>query len=461
MKIPVEKNKEYIVDIIDNGFEGEGIAKIDNFTIFIPDAIKGEKIKILIVKVQSSYAFGKIIEIIQESNIRIEADCLSYKRCGGCNLRHIDYEETLNIKREAVQSLIDKTLKQKINVYPTWAMGRPYHYRNKLQYPIGKDKNGNPIIGTFANRSHQIIPVEECLIQNKQANEIQKYFIEIIQKYKLSIYNEETHKGILRHLVIKTGIYTGEIMVIIVINSKTLPYIKEIASDLQNKYENIVSVVLNINMEGTNVILGNKNVNIIGNGYIEDKLGEFYFRISPLSFYQVNPLQAEILYNIAIENAKISKSDIVFDLYCGIGTISLFAAQYAKKVYGIEIVNQAIEDAKFNAQRNNIKNIEFIVGDTEVIFNDLINNKNIIPNVVIVDPPRKGLDNTTINNLIKIHSKRIIYISCNPSTLARDLAKLEDEYNIEMIQPVDMFPWTKHVECIAVLCLKETTNPLK
>lgn len=452
--MPVEKNKEYIVDIIDNGFEGEGIAKIDNFTIFIPNAIKGEKVKVLIVKVNSSYAFGKIVEIIKKSNIRIEEDCSSYKRCGGCNLRHINYEETLNIKQHAIQSLIDKTLKQKINVYPTWAMGRPYHYRNKLQYPIGEDKNGNPIIGTFANRSHQIVPVEECLIQNNQANEIQKYFIEIIRKYSLSIYNEETHEGILRHLVIRTGIYTKEIMVIIVINSKTLPHIKEIAKDLQSKWKNIVSVILNINMESTNVILGNKNTNIIGNGYIEDKLGDFCFRISPLSFYQVNPLQAELLYNIAIENAKISKNDIVFDLYCGIGTISLFVAQYANKVYGIEIVPQAIEDAKFNAQRNNIKNAEFIAGDTEFIFNDLINNKRIIPDVVIVDPPRKGLDNTTINNLIKICPKRIIYISCNPSTLVRDLAKIEDLYDIKMIQPVDMFPWTKHVECIAVLQLK-------
>lgn len=453
MKIPVEKNKEYIVDIIDNGFEGEGIAKIDNFTIFIPNAIKGESVKILIVKVQSSYAFGKIIEIIKESTTRIKEDCQSYKRCGGCDLRHIDYEETLNIKRQAVQSLIDKTLKQKVDVYPTWAMGRPYHYRNKLQYPIGKDKNGKPVIGTFANRSHQIIPVEECLIQNNQANEIQKYFIEIIEKYDLSIYNEETRKGILRHLVIKTGIYTNQVMVIIVINNQTLPHIEEIANDLQSRWENIVSVILNINMENTNVILGDKNINIIGDGYIEDKLGDFFFRISPLSFYQVNPLQAELLYNIAIEKAQISKNDIVFDLYCGIGTISLFAAQYANKVYGIEIVEQAIKDAKYNAQKNDIKNAEFIAGDTEVIFNDLI-NKNIIPNVVIVDPPRKGLDNTTINNLIKICPKRIIYISCNPSTLVRDLAKLEDIYNIKMIQPVDMFPWTKHVECCSVLYLK-------
>ena len=454
MKIPIEKNKEYIVDIIDNGFEGEGIAKIDNFTIFIPNAIKGESVKILIIKVQSSYAFGKIIKIIKRSNIRIEEDCISYKRCGGCSLRHIEYEETLNIKKQTIQSLINKMLKQKIKVYQTWAMGRPYHYRNKLQYPIGQDKNGKTLIGTFANRSHQIVPVEGCLIQNKQANEIQKYFIKIIEKYKLSIYNEQIHKGIIRHLVIKTGTYTNQIMVIIVINSKTLPHIKEIANELQNKWRNIVSVILNVNMDNTNVILGNKNINIIGNGYIEDKLGDFYFRISPLSFYQVNPLQAELLYNIAIENAKISKSDIVFDLYCGIGTISLFAAQYANKVYGIEIVEQAIEDAKFNAQRNNIKNAEFIAGDTELIFNDLINKKNVIPNIVIVDPPRKGLDNTTINNLTKIRPKRIAYISCNPSTLVRDLAKLEDIYDIKMIQPVDMFPWTKHVECITLLSLK-------
>ena len=450
---PIEKNKEYVVDIVDNGFEGEGIAKIDGFTIFIPNAIKGEKIKILIVKVLSSHAFGKIIEIIEKSEYRVEDDCTTYKRCGGCNLRHIDYEETLNVKQRAVQNLVNKSLKNKVEVKPTWGMGNPYHYRNKLQYPIGVDKNGNAIVGVFANRTHEIIPVENCLIQESQANKIAKDLTELINKYKISVYNETTQKGLVRHVVIKTGFRSREVMVIIVINGDKLPFEKEIAKQLQEKYEEIKSIVVNINKKNTNVILGEKNINILGDGYIRDYLGEYCFKISPLSFYQVNPVQAEALYNIAIENAKITSNDVVFDLYCGIGTISLFAAKYAKKVYGIEIVEQAIEDAKENAKMNNTQNTEFIAGDTEVLLTDLIENKNIIPDVVIVDPPRRGLDNTTINNILKIHPKRVAYVSCNPATLVRDLSLLEEKYEIKMIQPVDMFPFTSHCEVVTILSL--------
>jgi len=450
---PIEKNKEYVVDIVDNGFEGEGIAKIDGFTIFIPNAIKGEKIKILIVKVLSSHAFGKIIEIIEKSEYRVEDDCTTYKRCGGCNLRHIDYEETLNVKQRAVQNLVNKSLKNKVEVKPTWGMGNPYHYRNKLQYPIGVDKNGNAIVGVFANRTHEIIPVENCLIQESQANKIAKDLTELINKYKISVYNETTQKGLVRHVVIKTGFRSREVMVIIVINGDKLPFEKEIAKQLQEKYEEIKSIVININKKNTNVILGEKNINILGDGYIRDYLGEYCFKISPLSFYQVNPVQAEALYNIAIENAKITSNDVVFDLYCGIGTISLFAAKYAKKVYGIEIVEQAIEDAKENAKMNNTQNTEFITGDTEVLLTDLIENKNIIPDVVIVDPPRRGLDNTTINNILKIHPKRVAYVSCNPATLVRDLSLLEEKYEIKMIQPVDMFPFTSHCEVVTILSL--------
>lgn len=455
---PVEKNKEYVVDIVDNGFEGEGIAKIDGFTIFIPNAIKGEKLRILIVKVLSSHAFGKIIEIIEKSEHRIEEDCTTYKRCGGCNLRHIDYEETLNMKQRAVQNLVNKSLKNKVEVKLTWGMGNPYHYRNKLQYPIGIDKNGNAIVGVFANRTHEIIPVENCLIQESQANKIAKYLTELINKYKISVYNETTQKGLVRHIVIKTGFKSREVMLIIVINGDKLPYEKEISNQLQEKYEEIKSVVININKKNTNVILGEKNINILGDGYIKDYLGEYCFKISPLSFYQVNPVQAEALYNIAIENVNITPDDVVFDLYCGIGTISLFAAKYAKKVYGIEIVEQAIEDAKENAKMNNIQNTKFIAGDAEVLLTDLIENKKIIPDVVIVDPPRRGLDNITINNILKIHPKRVAYVSCNPATLVRDLSLLEEKYEIKMIQPVDMFPFTSHVECVCVLELKENTE---
>ena len=458
MNIPVKKNEEYIVNIIDNGFEGEGIAKIDGFTIFVPNAIKGEEVKILIVKVLTSHAYAKLIEIIKKSEHRIEPDCATYKRCGGCNLRHLSYDATLDLKQNIVQNLVNKNLKSCVDANKTWGMGNPYNYRNKLQYPIGYDKDGNIIVGVFANRTHEIIKTDECLIQNKKANEIAKFIVQLVKKYDISVYNENNQQGLLRHIVIKTGIRTNEIMVILVINGNSLPSQENFVNDLKNKYNEIESIVLNVNTKNTNVILGEKNINLLGDGYIKDILGDFYFRISPLSFYQVNPVQAEALYNIAIEGLNITKEDVVFDLYCGIGTISIFASKYAKKVYGVEIVEQAIKDAKWNAEFNKIENTEFIAGDTEKVIDDLINNKKIIPNIVIVDPPRKGLDRNTINNIIKIHPKKIAYISCNPATLVRDLAYLEDMYKIEMIQPVDMFPWTSHVECVSVLELKESTE---
>ena len=454
-KIPVEKNKEYVVDIIDNGFEGEGIAKIDNFTIFVPGAIKGEKIKILILKVLSSHAFGKILEIIEKSEYRQEVDCDTYKRCGGCNIRHIKYEDTLKMKQNAVQSLVNKTLKNKIEVKSTIGMKNPFHYRNKAQYPLGINKENEPIVGVFAQRSHEIIPIRKCLIQNPISEEISKFIVEFIKDNKISIYNERTGKGLFRHIVIKVGIKTNEIMCILVINGNKIPKEDELVSKLISKFSNIKTIIKNFNTRNTNVILGKENINLYGNGYIKDILGEYTFKISPLSFYQVNPVQAERLYNIGVEAAKITKNDVVFDLYCGIGTISLFMAKHAKKVYGVEIVEQAISDARENSKINNIDNVEFIAGDTEIILNDLINNKNIVPNVVMVDPPRRGLDNKSIENILKIKPDRFVYISCNPATLVRDLAKIEDFYEIKEIQPVDMFPFTSHVECVAVLQLKQ------
>ena len=452
--VPIEKNKEYIVDIIDNGFEGEGIAKIDDFTIFIPNAIKGEKIKVLIVKVLSSYAYGKIIEIIEKSPNRVEIDCPTYKRCGGCDLRHVDYEETLNMKQNTVQNLVNKNLKTEIEVKPTWGMGNPYHYRNKLQFPVGVDKEGKPVIGVFANRTHEIIPIENCLIQNEKSVQIAKYVLDCIKKYNISVYNEKNQTGLVRHIVVKSSRYFNEYMVIIVINGDFLPFEKEFATDLSYACREICSIFVNINKKNTNVILGNKNKLIYGKEYLEDFLGNFVFKISPLSFYQVNAVQAEAMYNYAVEEAEITKNDIVFDLYCGIGTISLFMAKHAKKVYGVEIVEQAIQMAKENAKSNEIENTEFIAGDTEFILTDLIQNKKIIPDIIMVDPPRKGLDNTTINNILEIKPRKVVYISCNPASLVRDLAKMERVYEIKSIQPFDMFPLTHHVECVAVLSLK-------
>ena len=450
----VEKNKEYIVDIIDTGFQGEGIAKIDGLTIFIPNAIKGEKLKILIVKVLSSHAFGKIVEIIEKSPYRIESDCTTYKRCGGCSLRHIKYEETLKMKQNAVQSLVNKTLKNKIEVEDTLGMENPYHYRNKAQYPVGLNKDGKPVIGVFANRTHEIIPINTCFIQNKQTEEIAKYIFEFLVKNNISVYNEKTQKGLVRHIVTKIGIKTNEIMCILVINGKEMAKEKELVEELTNKFKNIKTIVKNINTKNTNVILGNENINLYGDGYISDILGDYKFKISPMSFYQVNPIQAEKLYNLGVESANITKNDVVFDLYCGIGTISLFMSKFAKKVYGIEIVEEAIIAAKENAKINNVDNTEFIAGDVEKVLDELVNKKQIIPDIIMVDPPRRGLDNTSIENIKKVRTKKLVYISCNPASLVRDLAKLEEIYEVKQITPVDMFPFTSHVEVCALLELK-------
>ena len=450
----VEKNKEYTVDIIDNGFAGEGIAKIENFTIFVPNSIKGEKVKIVIVKVLSSHAFGKIIEIISSSNQRIESDCKTYKRCGGCSLRHIQYEETLKMKQNAVQSLANKTLSNKVIVEPVLGMKMPYHYRNKAQYPIGTDKNGKPVMGVFANRTHEIIPIQTCLIQNEKTEELAKFIFNYIVKNKISIYDEKTGRGMIRHIVTKIGIKTDEMMCILVINGEKIPREKELVSEITGHFPKVKTIIKNINRKNTNVILGQQNINLYGEGYIKDELGDYVFKISPLSFYQVNPLQAECLYQMGVEAAKISKQDIVFDLYCGIGTISLFMSKFAKKVYGIEIVKEAVEMAKENARLNQVNNVDFIAGDVEKILEKLLYEQKVIPDVVMIDPPRKGLDSKSIENLLMIRPKRLVYISCNPATLMRDLAKLEVLYEVKTLKPVDMFPFTSHCEVVSVLQLK-------
>ena len=318
-QIPVKKNEKYIVDIIDNGFGGEGIAKVDGFTIFIPNALKGEKCEVLIVKVLSSQAYGKVIKILEASEDRVEPDCTTYQRCGGCDLRHMTYDATLNLKRNTVQSLINKGLQNKIEAEKTIGMENPYNYRNKAQFPVGIDKEGNPTVGVFAQRSHTIIPIQNCKIQTEVSQEIARSIIEFIKENKISIYDEEKQSGAIRHIVIKVGKYTNQIMCILVVNEEIgKANEKKLVEMLCTKYKDVKTIVKNINNKNTNVILGKQNVNLYGDGYIEDKLGEYTFKISPMSFYQVNPIQAEVLYNTAIEAANLSKKDILFDLYCGI-----------------------------------------------------------------------------------------------------------------------------------------------
>lgn len=440
----IKKNDKYIVDIIDYGANGEGIAKIDGYTIFVQNALKGEKCKIHILKVLSSHAFAKVEEVLEESTHRVIPDCITYGRCGGCDLRHIDYEETLKIKQEKVQNLVNKMLDKKITVSETIGMENPFYYRNKAIFPISENKE----VGIFAKRTHDIVEIKECKIQTKISQEIAKY---IVSNWKYSIYNEKTKKGLLRSIMIREGFYTHEIMCILVLSKKE--NIELDVNELINRFPNIKTIVLNINEKDTNVVLGKENIPIYGGGYIVDKLGDYTFKISPNSFYQVNPTQTVKLYNLAIEKAKLKKEDVLCDLYCGIGTIGIFASKNVKKVFGIEIVEDAIKDAKENAKLNNTQNIQFILGDVEQAFTKLLKN-NIKPNVVIVDPPRKGLDKETILNLNKLKLERLIYISCNPASLVRDLKELEKVYDIKGICPVDNFPYTAHVECVAVLELK-------
>lgn len=452
----LKKNEEYIVEIIDNGFQGEGISKIDGMTIFVPNGIKGEKVKIKILKVTSKIAYAKILEIIEKSEYRIsDLDCDTYSRCGGCALRHVNYKETLNMKKTAVETTLRKALGRELKVSEVLGMDNPYNYRNKLQYPVGIGANGNPVMGVFAERTHTIIPTTNCQIQDVLSQKIANDIFSFISNNNIKVYDEKTFQGSIRHIVIRVGKKTGEVMITIVSNTKVIEKEKELVEFITSKYSEVKTIVKNINSKNTNVILGKENHILFGEGYIYDYLGKFKFKISPMSFYQVNQIQTEKLYSKAVEYAELTGKETVFDLYCGIGTIGIFASGNVEKLYGIETVPEAIEDAWQNAKENNLKNAEFFVGDVEKTLPEFIKERNIIPDVVFVDPPRKGCDKTALDTLLKIKPKRIVYVSCNPATLGRDLKILEEKYEIKEVSICDMFPFTHHVESIALLTFKK------
>ncbi|HAT4124809.1 TPA: 23S rRNA (uracil(1939)-C(5))-methyltransferase RlmD [Clostridium perfringens] len=454
----VEKNKEYIFDIISQGYEGEGIAKIDNkYPIFIEGALKGEKVKVRIVKVNKNFAYGKLIEVLEASEERVNPPCAIYKRCGGCKIQHASYKAQLDFKWDRVKDCVSKIgkLDPSIVKYPL-GMENPWRYRNKVQLPIGLI-NGEVKIGFFAPRSHDIIDMESCLIQDEIGDKVVKLTREWIEKFNIRPYNvdgEYDEKGIVRHIMIRRGFTTNEVMVVLVTNGEKLPHKEEFVDLMVKNIPGIKSVIQNINSKKTNVILGLESKTLWGEDTISDYIGDFRFNISPLSFFQVNPTQTEVLYGKALEYANLTGNEEVFDAYCGTGTITLFLSQKAKKVYGVEIIPQAIDNAWINAKENKVENVEFFVGESEVVIPDLI-NKGVKADVVVVDPPRKGCDKKLLDAITNINAKKIVYVSCDPSTLGRDLKVLEENgYKTLEVQPVDMFPNTSHVENVAKLIKK-------
>lgn len=454
----IEKNEEYILDIIAQGYEGEGVAKIDRYPIFIQGALTGEKANVKIIKANKNFAYGKLEAIIQESDERVDPACKHYKRCGGCSIQHMSYKKQLDFKWERVKDCVTKIagLSEDLVKYPLGMNDNPYRYRNKVQLPIGR-VNGKTVIGFYAPRSHNIIDMDNCLIQDEVADKIAALTKQWINKYNIepaTIDGLLNPKGIVRHIMIRKGFVTGEVMVVLVVTKKDVPYIEEFKQLIIENVKEVKSLLLNINSENTNVILGEDCVSLHGNNIIQDYIGDFKFNISPLSFFQINPMQTVKLYNKALEYANLTGKETVFDAYCGTGTITLFLSQKAKKVYGVEVIESAIVNAEENSKINNVHNVEFLVGMSEEVIPQLIED-GIKPEVIVVDPPRKGCDIALLEAIGRTQPERVVYVSCDPSTLCRDLKILEGlGFKTEEIQPVDMFSQTHHIENVVWLSRK-------
>lgn len=446
-------NKNDIVNLTIEGMthNGSGVGKINGFAVFVPFTAVGDEIKARILKVNKNYAFGKIEEIITPSESRIEPDCETNVRCGGCTYRHISYEEELRVKRERVKDAFKKIGGMDITVLPVIPCENITGYRNKAQFPVKTGENGEVDIGFFALRSHEIINVDNCAIQSPVFAEIVRVFRQWIKENDISIYNEQTGNGLLRHIYLRQGFYTGQIMVCAVINGYNLPHSQSLIDLLTKAEPNIKSIVLNINKKSTNVILGDSCKAIWGSDKIEDNLNGIRFLISPLSFYQVNPAQTVKLYEKAIELAGLDGTQTVLDLYCGIGTISLFMAGKAKEVYGVEIVEEAVKDAQENTKLNGITNAQFFTGDAFKAA-AVLAEKGIRPQVLVLDPPRKGIEPQLIDLIAEMSPEKIVYVSCDSETLARDVRLFSEKgYKTNTAFPVDMFPRTPHVECVVLM----------
>ena len=448
--IPVRKGQTYELQIDRLGTSGEGVGRYDNFTVFVPHALPGETVSVVIEEVKNSYARGYIKQILHESADRVAPLCILYEECGGCQLQHLSYEAQLRAKRaQVVDALTHIGKLPQIPVRETLRAEEPWNYRNKMQFPIGRN-NGQIVIGCFAQGSHRIINTENCHIQRAENNDLANAAREIAEQLHIPVYNEDTHKGVLRHIVGRVG-RSNDLMAIIVTATKQLPRAKDFVRMMRERLPNLVSVHQNIQTYRNNVIMGRDTQLLWGRPTIIDSLGRLNFHISPRSFFQVNTRQAERLYEQALSYADLHWTETVIDAYCGTGTITLFLAQKARKVYGIEIVQPAILDARKNAHDNNVKNVEFIVGDATAVMPALY-KQGIRPDVVVVDPPRSGCTETVLRTFSNMKPQRIVYVSCNPATLARDLAILKElGYLAQEVQPVDLFPQTSHVESVCLL----------
>lgn len=479
----MKKNDRFVLKIEDMGENGEGIGRLDGYIWFVKDAVIGDVIEAGVTKMKKQYGFARLIRVIEPSEYRTEERCPSARRCGGCQIQAVDYQEQLRLKEKKVynnlkrigglsslllpggENMAEQTKEEAernaVVMEPIIGMENPWRYRNKAQFPFGRNKDGNIVTGFYAGRTHDIVEQEDCLLGVEENREILSIIRNFMEEYKIEPYNEETHRGLVRHVLIRKGFQTGELMVCLVINGRKLPGQQALTERLL-EIPGMTSISLNVNQEKTNVILGKELINLWGEGHITDYIGAVQYRISPLSFYQVNPVQTERLYGTALEYAGLTGNETVWDLYCGIGTISLFLAQKAKQVYGVEIVPQAIDDARENARLNHMENVEFFVGKAEEVLPEQYERNQIYADVIVVDPPRKGCDEKCLETIVKMSPKRVVYVSCNSSTLARDVKYLEERgYRTERVRCVDMFPHSGHVETVVLLSRKTPDDTIE
>lgn len=456
--IPVKQGDNIIMNISGLGSSGEGVGKYEGFTVFVKGALPEEEVRVQIALVKKSYAVGKLLEIVKASSERVKPECPVYKECGGCQLQHLSYAGQLICKRQQVQDALTRIGHLDLEVLPVLGAAMPWNYRNKMQFPAAMNAEGVLNIGCYATATHSVVDTETCMISKEANNAIMKTVRTWMKHYNISAYDEKTGKGLVRHVMGRVGVHSGEVMAVIITSGYDLPHRAVLIEWLKRYVPGLVSVVQNINKKQTNVVMGSKTRVLYGAETIKDNLGALAFNISAQSFFQVNSEQAEKLYNKALEFAALTGNETVVDVYCGTGTISLYLARHAKKVYGIEIVAPAIENAKRNAEENGSQDAEFMLGDAAVELPKLLAG-GVRPDVVIVDPPRAGCEEKVLAAISEVQPERVVYVSCNPASLARDLAFMEQHgYKTLIAQPVDMFPMTSHVECVTLLTRNEVTK---